>query len=266
MSGETRLEALRAAIATALDNNGLGGVIALRRTTDGNVAPHLFTDSVELADLALEPRYPVPDTLHILQAAYPEAQLGIVLRGCEERGLVETAKHDQVHLDRVQGIGLNCTSQEAEVCRCARPYIGVWVTDSVGEPVDGVADNRVEAFLAAPEEGRLAFWQQAFSRCIKCYGCRNVCPQCFCEHCVLDEETWVEQGVVPPPFPSFHMIRALHTIGKCVSCRECELACPADIPLTILYSLLRREVQEMFGYETGMDLEAMPPLLSALED
>jgi len=76
---------------------------------------------------------------------------------------------------------------------------------------------------------------------------------------------WVEQGIVPPPLPSFHLIRALHTVGKCVECRECELACPAEIPLTILYALLRRDVQEMFGYETGINLEAMPPLLGRLE-
>jgi formate dehydrogenase subunit beta len=263
MSGNSHLEALRQAVAAALDS--LDGVLALRRTPDGDVAPYLFSDPAELADLVLEPRYPMPDILRHVQAAYPEARLGIVVRGCEERGLVETAKHNQVNLETVRGIGLNCTAEEAEACRCARPYVGVWVTGSVGEQVAGVGDAWVEAFLARPEAERLAFWQGEFSRCIKCYACRNVCPQCFCEHCTLDEETWVEQGIVPPPFPSFHLVRALHTVGKCVGCRECELACPAEIPLTILYSLLRRDVQELFGYETGIDLEAMPPLLLSLE-
>jgi len=264
MDTDTRLEELRQVVKVALDGDGLVGVIALRRTPDGDVAPYLFTEPTELADLFLEPRYPIPDTLHLIQEAYPEAQLGIVVRGCEERGLVETAKHNQVNLGNVRGIGLNCTAEEAEACRCARPTVGVWVTESVGEKVAGLGDAQVEAFLALPEEERLAHWQDIFSRCIKCYACRNVCPQCFCEHCALDEETWVEQGIVPPPFPSFHLVRALHTVAKCVGCRECELACPAEIPLTTLYSLLRRDVQEMFGYETGMDLETMPPLLVRL--
>jgi ferredoxin len=263
MSADTRLQALRQAVQVALGE--LDGVIALRRTPDGNVAPFLFSDPAELADLVLEPRYPVPDTLRLLQQAYPEARLGIVLRGCEERGLVETAKHNQVNLDNVRGIGLNCTAAEAEACRCAKPYIGVWVSEGVGEKVAGVEDARLAEFLALPQASRMGFWQEQFSRCIKCYACRNVCPQCFCEHCALDEEIWVEQGVIPPPFASFHLVRALHTIGKCVGCRECELACPAEIPLTTLYSLLRRDVLEMFGYETGADLEAMPPLLGRLE-
>jgi formate dehydrogenase subunit beta len=264
MSANGLLEALRQAVETALAE--LDGVLALRRTSDGDVAPYLFTDPAELDDLVLEPRYPIPDILRHLQAAYPDAQLGIVVRGCEERGLVETAKHNKVKLDNVRGIGLNCTAEYAETCRCARPYVGAWVTESFGERVAGVGDARVEAFLTMPEEKRLAFWQGEFSRCIKCYACRNICPQCFCEHCVLDKEIWVEQGIVPPPFPSFHAVRALHTIGKCVGCRECELACPAEIPLTTLYSLLRQDVKEKFGYETGLDLETMPPLLGKLED
>ena len=28
---------------------------------------------------------------------------------------------------------------------------------------------------------RTEFWQEQFARCIKCYACRTVCPQCFCE-------------------------------------------------------------------------------------
>jgi len=263
MSTDSRLEALREAVTAALAD--VEGVIALRRTPYGDVAPYLFTDSTEVANLALEPRYPVPDTLQVIQTAHPQARLGIVLRGCEERGLVETAKHNQVNLNNVHAIGLNCTSEDAEFCRCARPYVGVWVTESVGERVEGVGDARLDAFLALPQGERLGFWQGVFSHCIKCYACRNVCPQCFCEHCALEQDIWVEQGVIPPPFPSFHAVRALHTLGKCVGCRECELACPAEIPLTTLYSLLRRDVQAMFGYETGMDLEATPPFLARLE-
>jgi hypothetical protein len=38
------------------------------------------------------------------------------------------------------------------------------------------------------------------------------------------------------------------------------LACPAHIPLTVLYDLLRRDVAQMLGYEPGADLFASPPL------
>jgi ferredoxin len=82
---------------------------------------------------------------------------------------------------------------------------------------------------------------------------------------VLEDEMWVQTGVLPLPFPSFHVIRAMHTVGKCVGCGECERACPADIPLTILYSLLRRDAKELFSYEAGADIEDQPPLLVTLD-
>jgi formate dehydrogenase subunit beta len=42
---------------------------------------------------------------------------------------------------------------------------------------------------------------------------------------------------------------------------ECELACPADIPLTVLYTLLRRDAEEMFEYVPGRSVDEPPPLV-----
>ena len=47
----------------------------------------------------------------------------------------------------------------------------------------------------------------------------------------------------------------------CVGCMECERACPADIPLTVLYTLLRRDGEEMFEYVPGRNVEDPPPLV-----
>ena len=37
---------------------------------------------------------------------------------------------------------------------------------------------------------------------------------------------------------------ARHMATRCIACRHCELACPADIPLTVLYALMLRDVGE----------------------
>ncbi len=257
-----RLAPLREAIADLLDE--LDGVVALRNTS-GYVAPHLFSKKEELDELAISPKYPVPAILRVIQVAHPEARLGIVCRGCEERGLIEMAKRNQVNLDNVTVIGLACTPEEAHECRCAKPYPSVLVDTHIGERTEPVVDKLVEELRQRDVVERLAFWREQFDRCIKCYACRDACPQCFCPECTLEEEIWVERGKVPPPFPSFHLIRAMHTAGKCVGCRECELSCPAHIPLTALYALIREEVREMFGYEPGADLEALPPLVLPME-
>ncbi len=257
-----RAEPLRKAIEGLLGD--VEGVLALRRTS-GHVAPHLFREKDELDELAVSPKYPLPGTLRLIQAQHPEARLAIVCRGCEERGLIEMAKRNQINLERVVVIGLACTAEEAEECRCAKPYPSVLVDTLVGERVEPVADMLAEELRQKSVAERFEFWRKQFERCIKCYGCRNACPQCFCPECTLEEGLWVERGEVPPAYPTFHLIRAMHTAGKCVGCRECELSCPAGIPLTTLYALIRQDVREMFGYEPGADLEGQPPLVLPAE-
>ncbi len=255
----TLIEQLRTEIERILPE--VEGVVALRGSTEG-VAPHLFRSGDDLTELVLAPKYPMALVVDLLQDADSDTCLGVVVRGCDERALIELAKRQQVNLDNVRIIGIACSAEEAEECRCALPYPQNLV---IGEKVQGVADRLIAEHEALTRQERLEFWERQFAKCLKCYGCRDICPECFCEECVLEDELWAQTGVLPPPFPSFHVIRAMHTVGKCVGCGECELVCPAEIPLTILYSLLRRDVKELFGYEAGASVEDEPPLLVTLD-
>ncbi len=240
----------------------LDGVLALR-ADHGGAVPHLYRPGDDLSSLTLSPRYPMALTLDLLFKANPEARLGVVARGCDERALIEMAKRCQVDLNRVRIIGFACTAEEAEECRCAKPFPENLVA---GEKTPGVEDALIAEHRSLSPEDRLEFWRRQFAKCYKCYGCRDICPLCFCEECTLEDDIWVERGVLAPPFPAFHLIRAMHTAGKCVGCNECERSCPADIPLTILYSLLRQDVGEMFGYVPGASVEDEPPLAITLSD
>jgi formate dehydrogenase subunit beta len=256
-----RLPPLKDVVAELLNSGEVDGVLALRTLGPGS-APHLYRPGDDLSDLALWPKYAIPRTLDMLQEAGRGAQarvrLGMVTRGCEERGLIELAKHNQVELDRITLIGLACTAAERDECRCAWPYPS---RIDVGQKVEGIADPLVADHANRSLAERSEFWKRQFDRCIKCYACRTVCPQCFCETCVLEDEIWVETGTLAPPFPSYHLIRAYHTIAKCVGCMECEAACPADIPLTVLYVQLRRDAEAMFGYVPGRSVDDLPPLV-----
>ncbi len=256
-----RLIEVRAAIKELLSTGRAQGVLALRATVWGT-APHLYRAGDDLSDLALWPKYNLPKILdQLLQEGGPDSEaprLGMVTRGCEERGLIELAKHNQVDLARITLIGLACAAEERDQCRCAQPYPS---RIDVGEKVSGVADKLVAEHARMSLAQRTEFWQKQFARCIKCYACRTVCPQCFCESCMLEDKLWVETGTLAPPFPSYHLIRAYHTVGKCVGCMECESACPADIPLPVLYALLRKDAEEMFGYVPGRSVDDQPPLV-----
>jgi ferredoxin len=175
-------------------------------------------------------------------------------------------KHAQVDLNKVTLIGVACTAEEAAFCRCAKPATQ-FAQIKVGSEVEPAPDKLTDDFAALGQKEKLDFWKQEFSHCIKCYGCRNICPQCFCNVCTLEDETWVETGRLPMPFPAmYHMIRSMHMTAKCVACRECEETCPAGIPLAIQFRLIARDVKQMFDYETGASMEQKPPQLLVLEE
>ncbi|NIS79845.1 MAG: hypothetical protein GTO14_06480 [Anaerolineales bacterium] len=261
-----RPQKLRNAIEGVLSE--VDGVIALKAGPAGRISPHVFHKDrpQELDLLAIWPKEPLPSILRLVQKKYPHASLAVVCRGCEERGIVEMVKHAQIKLDNVKLIGLHCVQAEASFCRCPKPY-PLHAEIVVGERIEGVSNPQGEDLLSQSKEERLAFWKKQFLHCIKCYGCRNVCPQCFCEACALEDQKWVQTGYLPMPMPPmYHMIRAVHTAGKCVGCHECEETCPAGIPLTILYRWIAQDVKVMFGYEAGASLDEQPPQLLDLQE
>lgn len=249
--------------------SGLDGVVAIRLTDQG-AAPFLFTGEDQLELLVVEPRYPVSETVSKLQKRFKEARFGVVVRGCDLRALVEMDKRHQVDPERLTVIGIACSGEQAEACHCAQPYPDLegWPeADMIGAPVEGAAPNPLVAeYENLPREERWAFWKAQFAKCIKCYGCRDICPVCFCDACALEDPLWVEPGLLVPDFPMYHLIKAMHMTTRCVSCRQCETACPAGIPLTVLYDLIQADVEELIGYRPGRDKDAGPPLSLTLAD
>lgn len=264
MVHEVLIQRVREIAGQLLFDNEVVGVIGLR-SEHGYVGPHLFATVRDLAALMLEPRHVLAPICRTILSALPQGRLGVVARGCDERALIEMAKLKQIDLDRLVLVGLACSRAEAQRCVCTRPYPR---RIDAGEQVEGVApkdDERVRRLLGQNMEERLAFWQQEFVRCIKCYGCRNACPICLCDECILEEVHWVERGEVPPEL-SFHLIRAYHIADKCVGCGACEATCPMDIPLTTLYALLRERLRELFDYEAGLDVAQKSPITTTLEE
>ena len=250
------LAELRKVLAAELEN--LDGIVALRQEGP-DIAPYLYRRGESLDSLVISPIVPLAKIVDLLLDAHPEARLGVVARGCDERALVELSNWNQVDLGHVKIIGLPCAAEEAAECGCREPYPS---TVAVGEKFSGTESRLLQEFLDTHNrEERMDFWRRQFAKCIKCYGCRDACPLCFCNTCALEQDHWVARGRVEPPFPTFHMIKAMHTAGsgKCTQCGACERACPADIPLTLLYALLRGDVKRLFGYEAGTKATGKPP-------
>ncbi|MEW6546952.1 MAG: Coenzyme F420 hydrogenase/dehydrogenase, beta subunit C-terminal domain [Bacillota bacterium] len=120
----------------------------------------------------------------------------------------------------------------------------------------------VAEILAMPLAERAAYWDRQFSRCVRCFACRNVCPACSCRECCFDvwEPMWLSREVSVSEQYMFHFTRAFHVAGRCVDCGECERVCPVGIPLMKLNRALQKEIQELFGVERPWDPDEKEPL------
>lgn len=120
--------------------------------------------------------------------------------------------------------------------------------------------KKIKALEEMDASDRWKVWKEHFHKCIRCYGCRNVCPACFCERCFVDVNIpqWVSTYATWQDNLVFQLIRTVHVAGRCSDCGECERACPVGIPLRSLQKKMVDDVKDLFGYEVGIDKDAVP--------
>jgi formate dehydrogenase subunit beta len=121
-------------------------------------------------------------------------------------------------------------------------------------------------FKLMSSDERFDYWFGQFNQCIKCFGCRDACPICYCKDCTLEADRGLVSGGEVPPDPMFPMVRAVHVMDSCVNCGQCQDACPMELPLSLLIFMLNRDLASIFKYEPGMDISAMPPLRTVMDE
>jgi ferredoxin len=123
------------------------------------------------------------------------------------------------------------------------------------EPASSDEDPGVEAIDAMAAAERWAFWQGQLERCIRCNACRDACPLCYCENCILERHnpSWVKRSVDLAENTAYQLLRVMHLVGRCTACGECERACPVDLPLGLMMRKMHTVVGELYGHRSGLD-------------
>lgn len=241
---------------------------------------------------------------------YKGKKVGIVVKGCDSRSIVQLVAEGLIKREEVAVIGFPCAGvvdvakiaaklgdacepgmvsscevkdgkvsvtargetrvfpfEEVMAGKCAIcQYPNAVISDEfVGTPIEGKADEfkDLEAFEAMSLEERFAFWEEAMSRCIRCYACRNACPLCVCrDHCVASSRDphWLSQADGAREKLFFQVIHATHLAGRCTGCGECARACPVGIPVGLFKRALGRAALDLFNFKAGTNPDDVPPL------
>jgi formate dehydrogenase subunit beta len=71
---------------------------------------------------------------------------------------------------------------------------------------------------------------------------------------------------MPADMLLFHVTRMAHMATSCVQCGMCEESCPVGVPVFRLFKATSAQVQALFNYEPGKDLEEELPVATFREE
>lgn len=276
---------LREVAREALESKRVEYVIGYETGSDGvNARPFFAYDAAETDRLVFDATCTNSLTKYLTEADRRGKSIGIVLKPCDARSLNVLTEEKQFARDKIFAIGVVCPGMVARTrdggdglslqarCQVCEQHVPVTSDVLIGEPAaERKVDNaypRLAEFEQKTEEEKADFWAAEFEKCLRCYACRQACPQCYCSDCfaeMLDPE-WVGVRIGQTEAWMFHTIRAFHLAGRCVGCDECERACPVGIPLGLLNGKLRQEVNDVFEYQAGASGEQPPPLETFRKD
>ncbi len=198
----------------------------------------------------------------------------VVVKPCDEKSLMVLEKESQIDRQNLYVVGMACEGvgePKCTFCTARTPLHSeqAFGTPAGPEPLTTPPANRLALLMALPSEERMAFWADQFDRCVRCYACRQVCPLCYCERCIVDQNrpTVIDPAASTKGNFAWHVARAFHQAGRCIGCGECSRACPAGIDMALLNICLHMSVRASFGYEPGTDPAAEPVIGSySLQD
>lgn len=210
----------------------------------------------------------------------------IVAKGCDIKNIAVLISEAQVKREDVYIIGVTCEGvvyrqelwkgeltpnimpTKCHNCDVRNPHIADCVIGERSgfvppETPSGMVFDRIKDLDSKDSARRWAFWIKEFSRCVKCYACRQVCSLCYCERCITEKNMpqWIETSAHPRGNLSWNLTRAMHLAGRCTFCGECERACPVNIPLNLVNQKLITVVKDAFDYRSGYDEAAHPPMI-----
>ncbi|MEI6639425.1 MAG: 4Fe-4S ferredoxin [Chlorobium sp.] len=198
-----------------------------------------------------------------------DKRVGIFLKPDGIRSINILAAEAQLNIDQIVVLGFDIDGQEVNALEGESAGDFSALIESIKDHAPEAPRNPlIEQIEQMNPIQRFDFWQTEFSRCIKCYACRQACPMCYCRRCIVDsnQPQWINTSSHTLGNLEWNIIRAFHLSGRCVGCGNCDRACPVNIPLRLINARMGQEVLGAFDHFAGMSETQEPVLASFKKD
>lgn len=248
-----------------------------------NSTPVMIRSAAEVDKLIWDEYCQQNLSTYLIDFIYTEDKVAIFAKGCDTRAYNRLIQDKRITADKCIIIGVPCSGMKnakaaarlpegaevpmANACKECRYPNPVVFDRKIGQDVTPWCTEKnfadVEAIEAMGQDEKAAFWQSQYSKCIRCYACRNICPACNCTNCIFDQSAsgWQSKDINASENEFYGVTRAFHVAGRCIECGQCEMVCPSDIPIMLMNKKFIKDIDTLFGvYEAGIETEGPTPL------
>jgi len=247
-----------------LENKVVNVVIGYEEGPAGITRPAFITDPVKADKLVYHEKCLQNLAVYLTKPEVKKlGRMAITATLPVMRSIMMLISEQQVTSDDIVVIGISADAKLLDIP-------GIDVMQGIIEKSDLANPSKDRDILAelnklGPKE-RFEWWEKELSKCIKCYACRQACPMCYCTRCAVEvnQPQWIPVQSDIQGNMEWHILRAMHLAGRCISCGECGRACPVGIPCHLLTMHLADQTFRYFGVHAGTS-DKMKSVLSVYE-